>query len=418
VSDTTRAIDPLVKCEAIRRAAADLGWGPLTEESLVRHVHPLFSRVLAREEIYLSNHSLGRPLDQTARDLAEFADLWSRNMDDAWPVWMSAQDHVRAMIARLIGVSRPDAVVPKVSAGQGLRAVLNSLPGVPRVLTTRAEFDSVDFILKTYHARGRAHVTFVELDEKRLVRPERVIEALRTPVKHDLVVVSQIYYSTGHVLDKLQEIVKAAHSRSTLALIDMYHAMGVVPGTFEALGADYAIGGNYKYTRGGPGAGWLAIHPRHLSTKSTAAPPTLDTGWFAKEDTFRFERPEAPLTSVGGDAWQECTPAPLLAYQARAGLEFTLAMGVNRLRAHNLGQQEFLAGELSRRGVILGIIEPRGAFLLMPRDDAPGTVTRLKSAGINSDSRLGHVRLCPDLLNTRGELARAADVIARVCSER
>ncbi len=411
-----RAIDPLVRCDAIRSAAAALGPGPLREDALVRHVHPLFSRVLQRRELYLSNHSLGRPLDQTTLDLAEFAELWARDMDDAWPAWLEAQDHVRAMIARLIGASRPDAVVPRVSAGQGLRAVLNSLPGVPRVLATRAEFDSVDFILKAYRARGRAHVTFVELDPQRRVRPERIIEALRAGEKYDLVVVSQVYYSTGQVLDGLEQVVKAAQARGTLALIDMYHAMGVVECAFEALEADYAIGGNYKYTRGGPGAGWMAVHPRRLSATPTNAPPTLDTGWFAKQDTFGFERPETPLTSAGGNAWLECTPAPVMAYQARAGLEFVLAVGVDRLRAYSLEQQEFLALELSRRGVNLERIEPRGAFLLLPRDDAPGTVSRLKAAGVNTDSRLGCVRLCPDVLNTRGELVRAAEIIARVTS--
>jgi len=410
------AIDPLVRSGAIRRAAESLGHGPLTEAALARHVHPLFSRVLRRAEIYLSNHSLGRPPDQTALDLAEFAESWTRDMDDAWPAWLHAQGQVRAMIARLIGVSRPDAVVPRVSAGQGLRAVLNSLNGVPRVLASRGEFDSVDFILKAYHARGRAVVNFVELDERRMVSPARVVDTLNTGKPHALVIVSQIYYLSGQVLDGLEAIVRAARARGTLVLIDMYHAMGVVPCAFESLGADFAIGGNYKYTRGGPGAGWLAVHPRHLSPGPTEAPPTLDTGWFAKEGTFGFERPEAPLTSAGGDAWLECTPAPVLAYQARAGLEFVLAIGVGRLREYSVGQQEFLAAELARRAVPIDRIEPRGAFLLMPCADAPAMVMRLKRAGVNTDSRLGRVRLCPDVLNTREELARAAEIIAREMS--
>ena len=107
-------------------------------------------------------------------------------------------------------------------------------------------------------------------------------------------------------------------------------------------------------------------------------------------------------------------PAPLLAYQARAGLEFTLAMGVERLRAFSLEQQRFFADLLTGRGVPVETVEPRGAFLLMPTVDAPGTVTRLKTAGVNTDSRLGRVRLCPDVLNTRAELTRAADIIATV----
>ena len=55
---------PPASAPEIASAVSALGPGPLTEEGLVRHIHPLFSRVLQRQEIYLSNHSLGRPLDR------------------------------------------------------------------------------------------------------------------------------------------------------------------------------------------------------------------------------------------------------------------------------------------------------------------------------------------------------------------
>ena len=38
----------------IAHAVERLGSGPLCESKLVQHVHPLFSRVLARDEIYLA----------------------------------------------------------------------------------------------------------------------------------------------------------------------------------------------------------------------------------------------------------------------------------------------------------------------------------------------------------------------------
>ncbi len=52
----------------IEAQVAKLGSGLLTEAGLREHVWPLFSRAMAgdkaRNEIYLANHSLGRPLDQ------------------------------------------------------------------------------------------------------------------------------------------------------------------------------------------------------------------------------------------------------------------------------------------------------------------------------------------------------------------
>jgi hypothetical protein len=108
---------------SISRAASALGSGPLEESSLGKHVAPLFSRVLGRQEIYLANHSLGRPLDQTRDDVLEALDLWYSDMDRGWEAWLGEQSHMRARLALLLGLSRPDAVVPKTSAGQGLRAV-------------------------------------------------------------------------------------------------------------------------------------------------------------------------------------------------------------------------------------------------------------------------------------------------------
>jgi kynureninase len=401
--------------------------GALTESSLRTHVWPLFSRVLAEgpKHIYLANHSLGRPLDQTSRDVQEALDAWYATLDHAWGPWMDEIQRFRASIATLIGAHRPDCIVPKTAAGQGLRAVLNSFDDVPRVVATAGEFDSMDFILRTYHHKGRAKVRWVSqraaadvLSTPRVVA-EDVIAAIREE-KPQLVLVSHAYFTTGQVLDPAP-IIAAAHESGSLVMLDCYHSAGVIPVRFAELDADFAVGGSYKYTRGGPGACWLAVHPRHLPTgdmpEREGKLRTLDTGWFAKKDTFRYERPDEPLLSAGGDAWLESTPAILPFYQARAGLALTLAIGVERLRAYSLEQQAFLASELSARGVrVIGPGADRGAYVLLPRADAPQFCQRLLATGrgVNADSRQGLVRFCPDILTTREDMREAAEIIAGV----
>jgi hypothetical protein len=54
-------------------AVAQLGTGPLTEESVQQQTAPLFSHVLASDRIYLANHSLGRPLGLRPLDTGWFA---------------------------------------------------------------------------------------------------------------------------------------------------------------------------------------------------------------------------------------------------------------------------------------------------------------------------------------------------------
>lgn len=401
---------------SISRAVSALGAGPLEESALVRHVAPLFSRVLAREEIYLANHSLGRPLDQTRDDVLEALDLWYSDMDRAWEAWLGEQSHMRARLALLLGLSRADAVVPKTSAGQGLRAVLNALPApCPTVVATRGEFDSIDFILKTYQLRGRAEVNFVEPRAGDSFDPADVLAQISPDT--DLVVVSSVFYASGRVMEGLAEIIAEAHRHGAVVLLDTYHALGVMPVAMEALGADFAIGGSYKYLRGGTGACFLAVHPRHLDPSGVARSGlrTLDTGWFAKRDTFKYQRPETPELSAGGDAWLESTPPVLIPYQCRAGLQLTLALGVERLRAYTLGQLAFFGAALRDGGVpFVGGDERHGAFLRVPTRDTGAFVARLKDRGLNADARLGHVRFCPDILTTRDELGRAASIIAQV----
>lgn len=407
---------------AIAHAAAALGSGPLTEAALRAHIFPLFSRILNRPGIYLANHSLGRPLDQMSGDVQAALDAWYHDMDDAWGPWLDELHTFRNNIACLLGVSRADAVVPKTSAGQGLRAVLNALPApAPRILTTRGEFDSIDFILKTYHHRRRADVTWIEPhatpDQPPRFRTDDLIAVL-TRDHFDLLVVSPVFYATGQILEDLPRLIAAAHAKSTLILLDCYHAAGVIPLALESLGADFAIGGSYKYTRGGPGACWLMIHPRHLRDDGHSEPPfrTLDTGWFAKRDTFKFQRPEQPLLAGGGDAWMEATPAILPLYQAKSGLELTLALGVPRLRAYALEQLAFLEAALrehhipTRRGGASP--EDSGAYVLIPHADTSTFCSRLRSHHVIADARLGHARFAPDILTTRDELTRAAAIIA------
>ncbi|MEQ1934354.1 MAG: aminotransferase, partial [Fimbriimonadaceae bacterium] len=162
-----------------------------------------------------------------------------------------------------------------------------------------------------------------------------------------------------------------------------------------------------KYARGGPGACWLAIHPRVLESDLE----TLDTGWFAKRDPFGFQRPEDLERGESGDAWMESTPSALTVYQTAAGLELNLAIGVERLREYNLRQQGML--RIAFRAVGVPHFSPDdpgrfGAFTLVPNSDAADFVSKLKARGVNTDARGNAVRFGPDLLNSQEELERAA----------
>src|SRR5207253_9794979 len=119
---------------------------------------------------------------------------WDVDMNGAWDLWLEARDRWRALTAKLVGAPRADCIVPKTSAGQGLRAVLNALPGKPRIATSDGEFDSIDFILRVYRERGR-----IELK----ITPWQEISAEGA----ELVVLSTVMFRTGAVVKRLPELI-------------------------------------------------------------------------------------------------------------------------------------------------------------------------------------------------------------------
>jgi kynureninase len=402
--------------------------GPLTEDALRRHIFPLFSRTLASPGIYLANHSLGRPLDQTEDDLREGFHHWQSKLHEAWTPWQEEEQQHRARIAQLIGAARPDCIIPKVSAGQGLRTVLNALPhvpsDVPRILSTSAEFDSVDVILKQYAAVGRitlktvsCHAPDGSIDLSPLIAAIHeenarggLSSSARGGVSHtDLVIVSQVLFTTGQILPELDRLADVCHSSGARLLVDAYHAIGVVPVNVAAMRADFVIGGSYKYLRGGPGAAFLYISPASLD--SNLQP--IDIGWFAKEKPFLYERPDPSRFAPGGDAFLESTPPVLTYYQARAGQQLTLALGVDRIRAYALDRLSRLKRYLAEAGITAsGADDQHGAFLTIEHHEAASLADTLEHRGITTDARGRYLRLSPDYLTTDSALREAANAVA------
>ena len=411
---------------ALADAVAALGPGALTEDALRLHIFPLFSKTLAAPGIYLANHSLGRPLDQTEDDLREGFYLWQSKLGNAWDAWLEAEHAHRSRIAQILNAPRPDCIIPKVSAGQGLRTILNALPGTPRVLTTASEFDSVDVILKQYAAVGRIHLQTVSchatdgtldlaplfefIQSRKAARTHDMAKKPAGGVSNiDLVIVSQILFMTGQVVPDLDRLAAHCHQHGARLLVDAYHAIGVFPFDVTAMGADFALGGSYKYLRGGPGAGFLYISPDMLA----GGLQPIDIGWFAKEKPFFYERPDPPRFATGGDAFLESTPPVLTYYQARAGQQLTLLLGVARIREYSLDRLRRLKQYLAASGITAqGADEQHGGFLTVEHPKATALAASLEQHGVTADARHRWLRLCPDYLTTDAQIREAAAVLA------
>src|SRR6185295_10529185 len=143
-------------------------------------------------------------------ELRAAIDAWYSEMDGAWDLWIQGRERFRSLVSQLVAAPRADCIVPKTSAGQGLRAVLNALPGQPRVLTTDAEFDSLDFILRVYRDKGRIELKALPFDSF-------------TVEKADLIVLSTVAFKSGRIFAHLDEVIQRAHQNKSLVLLDVYH---------------------------------------------------------------------------------------------------------------------------------------------------------------------------------------------------
>jgi kynureninase len=399
----------------LENAVRSLGSGPLTEAGVQRHIAPLFSRVLhsndsAPAPVYLKNHSLGRPLDRVAEDVREALDLWYSQLHAAWDPWLAEREAFRARIATLLGVSRPDCILPVPSAGEGLRTVLNALPGTPRVLSTEGEFDSIQVILESYAAAGRITLRRIPGDSGGDYAVEALIAALASGT--DLVVLSHGMFQTGQIVGSMEALAAACHHRGARLLLDAYHTIGVIPIDAQRLDVDFLIGGSYKYLRGGPGSAFLYLSPDAL----VSGLHPLDAGWFALRDDRPAAGFDVSALRAGGDALLSDTPAVAPWYQARSGQQFTLALGVERLRAYSLQQLCLLRSQIEAEGVLAvsGADDRHGAFVTVRHPKAQELVNRLKLEHIVADARGEYLRLSPDCLTRAEELHRAAPALGEI----
>ena len=118
--------------------------------------------------------------------------------------------------------------------------------------------------------------------------------------------------------------------------------------------------------------------------------------------------------ALGGRAFYESTPAVLTYYQAQAGLELVLSIGVERLRNYSLYQQNLLCSCLQENDIdVDSNRQKHGAFISLPHQDAEKISKQLMQEQVITDAREGYIRVCPDILNTSSELEAAGTIIAR-----
>ena len=160
---------------------------------------------------------------------------------------------------------------------QALASALDLNPKRRVVLSDSGNFPSDLYMAQgLLSSLGRGH-------ELKIVEPEEVEDAIDDSVA--VLMLTEVDYRTGRLHD-MKALTRKAHAAGALAVWDLAHSAGALPGRRRpAPDADFAVGCTYKYLNGGPGApAFIYVAPKHAET----ARPAL-SGWMGHEAPFAFD---------------------------------------------------------------------------------------------------------------------------------
>jgi len=302
---------------------------------------------LAGELAYLDTAAEGLPAPGCEEALRAY---WREKCRGALGLehYFQTQLETEDAVARMLGGQAEDVVL-LANASEPLNVLANSIDWHPgdRVLVTDLEFPSgVLPWLRMKPLGVEVEVVPTEKGEVELAQfQSRITEKTR------VVLVSQVSYKSGTQIRFLRELAEVTHRAGGILCVDATQAMGRVP--VSAQGIDFLVASSYKWLLGSHGLGIVYCAP---SLRQRFLPSTV--GWWSVQDLFSPHRFERFSRTDGARSWQPGMPNFPAIYALKAGIEYLLHIGVERI------EQELrpLVVEL-REG-----LQDLGADLLTPRD--------------------------------------------------
>jgi selenocysteine lyase/cysteine desulfurase len=377
-----------VSSEAVPRPTRS---GPLPHR--VRHRFPIFERL-----VYLNSCSQGALSDAVRKAYDDYLRDWDEK-GSPWEYWVERSEAARAAFARLIKAD-PDEVAVTTSVSAGVSALASGLRYARRskIVTTELEFPTTGQIWHAQEARGArvVHVT-----------PDRLVEAIDDDTL--LVSITHVSYRTGEMI-RVEPVVRAAHERGALVLLDAYQTVGSVPLDVRELGIDFLAAGVLKYLLGSAGLGFFYAR-RDLVERVW---PTA-TGWFADRDVFAMDIHDYSPSPTARRFESGTPPIPAI-YAGIAGIELMLETGIEETRAHVHDLNHRLLEGLEELGAL--VVTPRkrdrrGALVCVKSVDVDALVAALRREGIVTSSRDDNLRISAHCYNAVEDIDAALAALAR-----
>jgi selenocysteine lyase/cysteine desulfurase len=304
-----------------------------------------------------------------------------------WDVWITKNESVRALTARLLRAA-PDEIAVTASVSAGLNALASALDfSGPRnkVVVSDFEFPTNAQIWHAQELRG-ARVVHVPRAADGYIPLENFAKTIDEQT--GLVAITHVCFRNGAKLD-IPGIVRLARAQGAMVLLDCYQSVGSLGIDVKALDVDFAAGGMLKYLLGTAGIGFLYV--RDSLAKSLV--PT-NSGWFAQTDIAAMDI-TANRPATNARRFEAGTPAVANAYAAEAGLKFLLAVGTPAIERRNYALTQLCMRRLEEIGwssVTPRDNERRGATVAVPSHNSGGLSKELMKRDIVTSHRDDNVR--------------------------
>ena len=362
--------------------------------------------------VYMISNSLGAMPRQTARHLAEYAEIWATRGVRGWEErWWEMPLEVGNKIARVIGAPAGTVSMHENVTSAHMSALSCEHPTAGRnvIVCSAMDFPSMIYLYRAQQACG-FDLCIVPAEPDLSSAVSRVVDAIdeRTAV----VAISHVLFRTSYIVDAAAIADKARRVGATV-ILDTYQSAGIIPVNVTALGIDFAAGGCLKWLCGGPGNAFLYTRPDRLSTAAPAF-----TGWLSRANPFAFDADDAaPRTDAM--RMMNGTPAIPAYYAALAGLDIINEVGVGAIRAKSKQMTAHLLELVDGHGFTSAASrdpERLAGTVAIDVPDAAQVSRTLKARDFIVDYRppVG-IRVSPHFYNTIDEIDRiAAEIVAIV----
>ncbi len=343
-----------------------------------------------KHKIYLNSCSQGALSDAVEASLQEHIQSWHEH-GSPWDRWVEEYEAARTAFAHFIGAA-PEEVAVITSASAGVNSIASALAFGKRrkVVMGEFEFPTMGQIWLAQERRG-AEVEFLAAQNGEIC-PESYLHAIDDQTL--IVPLTHVCFMNGF-RSEIVPIVKQAHERGALVMLDDYQDCGTRPIDVKALDLDFYVSGALKYLLCPSGIAFLYVRPELIS----ALTPTI-TGWFAQQNPFAFDvKHFDPATTAR--RFETGSPPLPHAYTATAALKLLHDFGHKKIAQHIESlTRALMDGARDLKIKVKTPAESVGPLVVLQMKDADAMVKKMAAENIVVSNRMDGLRVSFHLYNS------------------